>query len=175
MLVYKGNRDEFEVPVDSETDFASVPDMFQWLIRPTGQYTKAAVLHDYLWRHRHDDVSYHDADGIFRRAMSELGVPLLRRWLMWSAVRWASLWKSRFKDGPGDLWRMLLVTVFPGLFVIAGGIVVLGLLVGFWPARAAGAARRRSDAQDGPRRPQAHQAATRAKGHLEGVDAREWL
>jgi len=132
-LAYQGQREEFVVPAGSETDFASVPSAFQWLIPRTGRYTKAAVLHDYLWRHLGQvGVPRSDADGIFRRAMAELGVPFLRRWLMWAAVRATSLEKSRFRDHPSDVWRVLLLVLFPGLLVLTGGLVVLLLLLGFW-------------------------------------------
>ena len=129
-LVYRGNHEEFTVEPGKETDFASVPFLFRWLIPRSGRHTKAAVLHDNLWRDRRS--SYQDADGIFRRALHETDVPFLRRWTMWAAVRWASLFKSRFRDGLGDLPLMLLVLIFPGAVVIAGGLVILPFLVAFW-------------------------------------------
>ena len=73
-----------------------------------------------------------DADGIFRRAMAELKVPFLRRWLMSAGVRVASLVKSRFRDGPKDIPRVLLLALVPGSLVIVGGLVVFVLLLGFW-------------------------------------------
>jgi hypothetical protein len=130
-LRYRGNEDLFEVPAGSKTDFASVPALFQWLIPRSGRYTRAAVLHDHLWRQT-PAISLADADGIFRRAMAELEVPFLRRWLMWAAVRIASLLKSWFRDGPKDIPRVLLLTLAPGSVVIAGGLVVLVLLLAFW-------------------------------------------
>jgi len=129
-LRYEGHSDTFEVPTGSETDFASVPGIFQWLVPRSGRYTKPAVLHDFLCRHgdeRGCDLA--DADGIFRRAMAELGVAFLRRWIMWGAVRWRSLFKTRFAAGPGDLPQLLLVSVAPGIFVVAGGLVVFALLL----------------------------------------------
>jgi hypothetical protein len=132
-LRYRGHTDEFVVPKGSETDFASVPGAFQWLIPRSGRYTKAAVLHDYLWRHIDEiGIGRSDADGIFRRAMAELDVPFLRRWLMWAAVRANSLRKSRLRDGPGDIPKILLLIVFPGLLVIAGGLLVLVFLLAFY-------------------------------------------
>jgi len=132
-LRYEGNTDMFEVPKGSTTDFASVPFVFEWLLPRTGRYTKPAVLHDYLCRHG-DEVGcpVQDADGIFRRAMAELDVPFLRRWVMWAAVRWRSLIGSHFRAGPGDLPQVLLTTLMPGLLVTAGGLVVLGLLLGWF-------------------------------------------
>jgi len=129
-LEYRGNEDLFVVPVDFETNFASVPAIFQWLIPRTGRYTSAAVLHDYLWD-TPSKASLADADGIFRRAMAELKVPFLRRWLMWAAVRVASLIKSRFRDWR-EFHRVLLLALVPGSLVIVGGLVVSVLQLGFW-------------------------------------------
>jgi hypothetical protein len=72
------------------------------------------------------------ADRVFRQAMADLDVPFLRRWIMWGAVRLASLFKSAFRDGTGDVARVLLLIIFPGLFVLSGGALVLILLFGFW-------------------------------------------
>jgi uncharacterized protein DUF1353 len=130
-LRYEGSSQCFEIPAGAETDFASVPVLFQWLIPRSGRYTKAAVLHDHLWRTPIDGVSKGDADGVFRRCMAELDVPFLRRWVMWSGVRLGSLWKSRFRDRLSDVPQVLLVALFPGLFVIAGGLLVIVFLIGF--------------------------------------------
>jgi hypothetical protein len=132
-LRYRGNRDPFVVPKDFETDFASVPKIFQWLIPTSGRYTKPAVLHDFLCQHGDDaGCSIEDADGIFRRSMHEVGVPFLTRWVMWAAVRWRSLLKSWFRAGPEDLPQMVLVTVAPGVFVVFGGLIVIALLLGWF-------------------------------------------
>ena len=132
-LTYQGNTDEFVVPAGSETDFASVPGAFQWLIPRSGRYTKAAVLHDFLWRHIEEvGISRSDADGIFRRVMLELDVTFLRRWMMWAAVRIVSLSKSRFHDHPSDIWRLVLLVLVPGALVLAGGAVVFLFLLGFY-------------------------------------------
>lgn len=130
-LKYRGNTDLFEVPAETKTDFASVPAFFQWLIPRSGRYTRAAVLHDHLWRSV-PELSFADADGIFRRAMAELKVPFLRRWLMWAAVRLQSLFRSALGDGPRDIPRVLLLVLLPGLPIIIGGLIVLVLLLGFW-------------------------------------------
>lgn len=129
-LVYEGNEETFQVPIDAQTDFASVPLAFQWAIPRSGRYTRAAVLHDYLWRTR--SVSLRDADGLFRRAMADLDVPFLRRWMIWAAVRVASVFKGEVGDWVKDLPRVLLIAVAPGSIVLVGGAVVLVLLLGFW-------------------------------------------
>ena len=162
-LTYQGNTDEFVVPAGAETDFASVPGAFQWLIQRSGRYAKAAVLHDYLWRHIDETgISRSDADGIFRRVMAELNVPFLRRWLMWAAVRATSLAKSHLHDGPRDIPRLLLLILFPGVLVLAGGAIVLVFLLGFfvlelvtamvlWVLRRTGAVRARTKPVNRPK------------------------
>lgn len=104
-LVYTGRRgDTWTVPVGYTTDFASVPRSLQWLNLPYGPYTRAAVLHDYLLgRIGHPDpavaVASRDADGVFRLAMQELGVPWQKRWSMWAAVRLGALVNPRRAPG----------------------------------------------------------------------------
>ncbi len=58
--------------------------MLAWLVPPYGLFTPAAVLHDHLWRVLvpAGGIDPVDADGLFRRAMHELGVPFLIRWFM---------------------------------------------------------------------------------------------
>ncbi len=92
-LIYLGDpayeESVFVVPRCHPTDFASVPRILTWLIPPSGRYTPAAVLHDYFCDVGHPER--HAADGLFRRAMGDLGVPTVRRYLMWAAVRCGSL------------------------------------------------------------------------------------
>lgn len=96
-LVYEGNDDTFTVPVGFVTDFASVPRLLWLLFPPRGKHTKAAVLHDYLYRCKPGSmenvfsgptISRLDADGLFYRAMREDGTKLIRAWIMYTAVRW---------------------------------------------------------------------------------------
>jgi len=79
-LGYQAAHDRFIVPIGQRTDFASVPRVFVWLLPRYGRYTKAAILHDYLWRVAvpAGRITLIDADGILRQAMRELGVPFLR-------------------------------------------------------------------------------------------------
>jgi len=133
-LDYRGNRDLFQVPAGQGTDFASVPRVFVWFLPRYGRYTKAAVLHDYLWRVRVPaGMKRIDADGLFRHAMRELGVTFLRRWIMWAAVRWGALTKP---DGRKDWWkeapRVLLVTVPALPILLPPAMLVAGSLVAFY-------------------------------------------
>jgi hypothetical protein len=89
-LVYHGARERFVVPAGFRTDFASVPHALTWLVPRTGRHNRAAVLHDWLTRRGPDGkppVSRKDADGIFLRVLRELGVPRVRRQLMYLGVR----------------------------------------------------------------------------------------
>jgi hypothetical protein len=136
-LTYRGATDEFTVPAGTPTDFASVPRVFVWFLPRYGRYTKAAILHDYLWRSRIDDpvapVSRRDADGLFRRVMRELGVTFLRRWIMWTAVRWAALTKPDGRRGwLADAPRVLLVSIVALPFALPPALVVLLGLAGFY-------------------------------------------
>ena len=129
---YQGAKELFQVPVGQTTDFASVPRIFVWFLPRYGRYTKAAILHDYLWEEKvPEGMSRIDADGLFRQAMRELNVPFLRRWIMWAAVRWAALFKPDGRAGwLKELPRVLFFTVI-GLFVILPPVlpILFSLLV----------------------------------------------
>lgn len=136
-LVYEGEVDRFVVPAGYVTDFATVPRIAVWLIPRFGNYTRAAILHDWLLTDALPAgmVTARDADGIFRRVLRELGVPVSRRSLMWVGVRLGSLFsrdsKRRvdwFKDSP----RVVLgVVAYSWLSV---PMAVVGLALGVWAA-----------------------------------------
>lgn len=93
---------EILVPADPatfETDFASVPTLLTWLVPRTGAHLPAALVHDGLvggvggvdyvatrYRDGADPIDRVAADLVFRRAMRDSYIPLIRRWLIWSAV-----------------------------------------------------------------------------------------
>jgi hypothetical protein len=132
---YEGRRDRFTVPQGFTTDFASVPRVVVWLLPSYGRWTQAAILHDYLWGlSRVGSFDKFDADGIFNRSMRELGVPYLRRWIMWTAVRWAAGPRSWFSRGPVPVLKMIAISL-PTIAVIAVPVViVLAALVVGWAA-----------------------------------------
>ena len=130
-LVYRGKKDIFEVPDGFPTDFATVPRVVVWLIPRFGRYTLPAVLHDWLCTEgiRQGKVTSREADGIFRRSMRELDVPVARRWLMWTGVRWAALTNPDRRPGwvisaPG----VLAITVLAGPIVVPPGLLILAAL-----------------------------------------------
>lgn len=134
-LTYKGKKDRFVVPRGMDTDFASIPRVITWFLPRYGKYTKAAILHDYLWRKKATtgEISWLDADAIFRRAMRELDVAFLRRWIMWAAVRWGALLKKRGLEGWWrESWRVLLFTLIALPIVVPPAIVILISLGAFY-------------------------------------------
>jgi hypothetical protein len=128
-LKYQGKSDSFIVPEGFITDFASVPRLFRWLVPTSGEYTKAAVLHD--WLLQTSAVSRRDADGIFRRVMRELDVQVLRRYVMWAAVRVA----GRLRDSsPREVLLVLLLALVILPVAIPGTLIVIVGLVALWAA-----------------------------------------
>lgn len=138
-LVYTGAKESFTVPAGFETDFASVPTAFGWLLPRAGRYTKAAILHDYLCRESAAGrFDRDDADGIFRRTMRELDVPFLRRWIMWAAVASATTWLHRRhllrRLRSARTLQILLVAVPSVVFFLVPFAVVTVWGVLFWLA-----------------------------------------
>lgn len=88
-VIYRGATDTFVVPRGFHTDFATIPQLLMWLIPRDGAHTLAAVLHDWAVTEgiRTGRITPRDADGLLRRALRELGVRPVRRWLMWVGVR----------------------------------------------------------------------------------------
>ncbi len=121
-LVYQGRDERFVVPAGFVTDLASVPEALTWLTPRYGVHTRAAVLHDLLTeRARSGSFSRRDADGLFRRVLGELGVGLVRRWMMWAAVRTASRLSGAT---PGEVLRWLLVAVLSVPFALPPTVLV---------------------------------------------------
>lgn len=143
-LIWTGSEgDTFTVPVGFVTDFATVPRFMHWLVLPYGPYTRAAVLHDFLltqlaeWQAATDggavmgwepSADSHDTDGIFRRAMKDLGVGYAKRWLMWAGVRWGALFSSRRAYGrefAKDAPKVIGVSLLALPVIIWGAVGVL--------------------------------------------------
>ena len=75
-----------KVPKGFITDGASIP-KFAWSILggPMGEYSAAAVVHDYCYKYKL--YTRKRCDYIFYEAMQVLEVPFWKRWLMYHAVR----------------------------------------------------------------------------------------
>lgn len=126
-VVYQGAIDRFTVAAGFVTDFASVPRALVWLIPRYGNFTCAAILHDYLCQSA--VVTRADADGIFRRALNELGVSVPRRWMMWAAVRLG----SGMRGASLPDWLLFLAIAIPSVAFVAIPVVVVSIFGGaFW-------------------------------------------
>ena len=110
---------EIVVPRGNVTDLASVPVLLTWLVPRYGRQSIPALLHDHL-QQPELGVTSERADTIFRDTMASTGVPLVRRWLMWSAVMARTLVRSN-----AAWWLMV------GLWVLVYGVGV-GLASVLW-------------------------------------------
>jgi hypothetical protein len=148
-----GPPQTFTVPIGFVTDFATVPRALRWLILPYGAYTRAAVLHDWLleqlkaWVQRQNanvvitpidgslalpPAMSRDIDGIFRRAMEDLGVWWPQRWLMWAAVRVGSLFSSYRRPGrefAKDAPRVFLIVLALLLTPVIGQLTLVAVVL----------------------------------------------
>lgn len=114
----------FLVPADRRTfrtDLASIPWFFAWLVPGLGTHLPAVLVHDALVvgrnegkTHEGPDVDREEADRILRDAMASLGTPVIRRWLMWTAVIMATAVSTL---RPRWYWP---VVVLGTLLVVAG-------------------------------------------------------
>ena len=106
------------------TDLTSVPRALQWFVSPYGVHTPAVLLHDRLIGGSGlSGMSDPDADRYFRFMLRELGVPWIRRWMMWAAVAIRTRWAGgRLKKATVALWA---------LASLAGiGLAVYSIVVG---------------------------------------------
>ncbi len=81
-----------EIEAGFDTDYASVPRIFWSIYPPDGTYTEAAVIHDALYFYQtaglnRPAIKRGEADAVFLEAMTALGVPWLRRRIIYAAVR----------------------------------------------------------------------------------------
>lgn len=97
--VKDSHRSVLTVPHSFITDFASIPSMLHFVFTPDGIWSKAATLHDFLYRSKYltDNlgISRKQADRIFLLSMRVSRVPILVRYSFYFAVRLfgSSHWK----------------------------------------------------------------------------------
>lgn len=129
--VDQGGR-EWTIPrrsdVPFETDLASIPAFATWLVPKDGSHTPGALIHDAMVLKDQEEPNYappvprigaEEADRIFRQAMQHLGVRLIRRWLMWTAVSIRSFWVA-----PGKFW-VRRAMLFPLAWFLYFGVVAI--------------------------------------------------
>lgn len=130
MLRQLGYRDPlhgepFIVPADTErfhTDLASIPWFFAWLVPGLGTHLPAVIVHDALVvkpgegkSHLGPNVDREEADRILRDAMASLGTPMIRRWIMWTAVTLAT---AMHDLRPRLYWRALVVATLTAIVTL---------------------------------------------------------
>jgi hypothetical protein len=81
-----GKKDFIIVPKGFITDFASSPRILWSIFPPFGRYTKASVLHDFLYSIRFRN-NRKLCDDIFLEAMQVLKVDIVTRTLFYVSVR----------------------------------------------------------------------------------------
>ena len=78
----------FQVPKGYKTNFASIPKILRCFIEPTGKWTNASVLHDFLYDNGFKmGISRKKADKIFYDAMRDSFVNIITADIMWFCVR----------------------------------------------------------------------------------------
>jgi hypothetical protein len=75
---------EVHVPVGTVVDFASLPRLAQLIMPSRWRFSKASVLHDYMYRY--GDKSKSIADAVFYEALLAEGINKHGAWLMTIAV-----------------------------------------------------------------------------------------
>jgi hypothetical protein len=109
-LVYQigSTTDTLTVPAGFVTDLASTPQML-WSagLTPTGQYSRAAIIHDYLYWSQ--QCSRDQADNLLLIAMKESNVGWFEENLIHAAVHAAgkSAWNNNAKERKAGLIRIL--------------------------------------------------------------------
>lgn len=76
--------EDITVPEGAESDGASVPRAFWRVFPPFGDYWRAALLHDYLYRQTERPKA--QCDRIFHEAMLACGVPRWKAWTIYQGV-----------------------------------------------------------------------------------------
>ena len=116
----------------SVTDLASVPGPLRWFLNTYGVHTPAALVHDRLIGLDPPLPGMQDAyaDRFFRFMLDDLGVPWMRRWMMWAAVAMRTRWDgSAIKRASLVVW---LIAAIAGIVTLA-----IGAITGNWALVAA--------------------------------------
>lgn len=100
-------REQITIPEGFVTDFASIPSDLQGLLRTQGSYSRAAVLHDFLYWSQ--QCTREQSDNLFLIAMIESGVPYLTRATIYRGVRagGAIAWSANARERSAGLGRFV--------------------------------------------------------------------
>lgn len=78
------NGEKITVPAGADSDGASTPRFLWRLFPPFGNYWRAALLHDHLYRHTLTPKA--ECDRIFLEAMRDCGVNRVKAWIIYQGV-----------------------------------------------------------------------------------------
>lgn len=76
----------FTIPKGFETDLASIPRGLSRFLPPWGDYSTAAIIHDYMYEHAPCGVTRFQTDTTFYDCMKKSNVGFVARWLITGAV-----------------------------------------------------------------------------------------
>jgi hypothetical protein len=95
------------VPVGFVTDFASIPKAFWMILRPDGNYTHPAIVHDFLYWTQ--TTTRETADEIFRILMEDFRISSFEAVPIYNAVKLggARAWEENTKARAGGEKRIL--------------------------------------------------------------------
>jgi hypothetical protein len=122
---------EYVVEAGYVTDFLSIPRVAVWLAPRYARYTPAGILHDWLLQRKvaTGEMSSVECDEIFRLALEELDTPPVRRWLLWTGVRWGAAFSLYRRAG---WWstapRVFAMTLYALPHLVPMTAVALGLV-----------------------------------------------
>jgi hypothetical protein len=107
-----GSDDRINVPNGFQTDFASIPRPFWFILPQWGKYGNAAVIHD--WLYWEQNRSRADSDAVLMEGMAVSKVNTVVRYTIYSAVRlfgWLAWYRNQADqaDGYQRVLRMIPV------------------------------------------------------------------
>lgn len=82
---YSKDKEKYTIPVNTNTDFASIPRIFRGIISRSGNHTMSAVFHD--WLCEYNIVARKKADKLFLESLEISGVGWIKRRMMYMGVR----------------------------------------------------------------------------------------
>jgi hypothetical protein len=109
------------VPSGYRTDLASIPRALHWLIPPAGPYEAAAVRHDVrcdALNAGRPPVDSRTTDRAFRQDLRDLGMGVIRRWMMWLGVRLGALVSATRRPGIAADLPMMAALIVANLWVV---------------------------------------------------------
>ena len=81
-------KNDYLVPAGFITDFASIPRTVRVMFKYDTIYSRASVIHDYLYKYKDIDITKRkDADLLFLKIMKKDGVGLIKRHIIYRSVR----------------------------------------------------------------------------------------